>query len=52
MNDKIEANVANKANIAKYFYMATLKHSTAVTDCIRARFTYSPLSENELIAKE
>ena len=34
---------------AKYFYTATVKPSTAVLDCFRAHFTYSPLSEKELL---
>ena len=36
---------------SKYFYMATLKSATSVTDCIKANFTQSPLSEQEIEAK-
>lgn len=33
---------------SKYFYMATLKHSTSVVDSIKANYSWSPLSEKEL----
>lgn len=36
----------------KYFYAATIKKSTAVIDCITANFTWSPLSEKELLQRE
>lgn len=35
-------------NEPKYFYMSTIKHSTAVTECIRANFTWSPISIKDL----
>ena len=34
---------------SKYFYMATLKQSTSVVDSIKANFSWSPLSEKELL---
>jgi hypothetical protein len=34
---------------SKYFYMSTIKQSTAVTDCISANFTKSPKAEHEII---
>ena len=43
------SSIAN--NGSKYFYMATIKHATSVTDSLKANFTYSPISEAELDSK-
>lgn len=39
-------------NEPKYFYMSTIKQSTAVTECIRANFTWSPISIKDLQSKQ
>ncbi len=37
-------------NANKYFYLATVKNATSVTDCIKANFTLSPKSDEEIEA--
>lgn len=55
MNDLFSFISYNKLNMtedSKYFYAATIKKSTAVIDCITANFTWSPLSEKEILQRE